>query len=89
MKPASWTLYVFGGCPKSLKWSSQTRPMTDLVRKDHPQNPDQPSLFLSLHYILGLPIRLGTHYILGLPILSVRLGLTSCGPSVYFGFLLG
>ena len=39
----------FGGWPKSLKWSSQSRPMTDLVRKSRPQNPDQPSLVLSLH----------------------------------------
>ena len=48
IKPASWNLYNFGGCPKWLKWSSQSRPMTEFVWKNHPQTPDQPSLFLSL-----------------------------------------
>ena len=32
-----------------MKWSSQSRPMTDLVRKSRSKTPDQPSLFLSLH----------------------------------------
>ena len=27
----------FGGCPKSLKWSSRSRPLTDLVRKNRPR----------------------------------------------------
>ena len=51
IKIASWTLSNFGGCPKSLKWSSQGRPMTDFVRTDRPQTPDQPSLFLSLQIL--------------------------------------
>ena len=53
IKPASWTLSNFGGCPKCLKWSSRSRPMTDFVRKNRPQMSDQPSLFLSL--LLGGP----------------------------------
>ena len=28
MKLASWTLQNYDGCPKSLKWSSQSRPNT-------------------------------------------------------------
>ena len=32
IKPASWTLQNFGGYPECLKWSSQSRPVTDLVR---------------------------------------------------------
>ena len=48
MKLASWTLWNFGGCPKCLKWSSQSRPMIAFVRNSRPQTPDQPSLFLSL-----------------------------------------
>ena len=45
---ASWTLYNFGGYTKSLKWSSQSRPMTDLARKSRLKMSRQPSLFLSL-----------------------------------------
>ena len=37
IEPASWTLSNFGGCPKCLKWPSQSRPMTDSVRKSRPQ----------------------------------------------------
>jgi len=37
-KTASWTLHHFGGYPKCLKWSSQSRPMTDLVRTSRPKN---------------------------------------------------
>ena len=51
IKPASWTLQNFGGWPKSLKWSSQSRPMTDLVRKSRPKTSRQPSLFLSLQIL--------------------------------------
>ena len=32
-KLAPWTLYYFGGYPKSLQWFSKHRPMTNLVRK--------------------------------------------------------
>ena len=46
---ASWPFYDFGGYPKSLKWSSQSRPMTDLVRQARPKRSRQSSLFLSLH----------------------------------------
>ena len=51
IKPASWTLEHFGGYPKCLKWSLQSLPMTDLVRKSLPKTPDQPSLLLSLHNV--------------------------------------
>ena len=34
---ASLTLKNFGGWPKCLKWSSQRRPMTDVVRTNPPQ----------------------------------------------------
>ena len=30
----------FGRCPKCLKWSSQSRPMAEFVRKSRPQMPD-------------------------------------------------
>ena len=45
IKPASCPLYNFGGYPKSLKWSSQSRPMTDLVRKIRPKTPDDHHFF--------------------------------------------
>ena len=48
IKPASWNLFNFGGWPKCLKGLSQSRPMTDFVRKNHPRTLDQPSLILSL-----------------------------------------
>ena len=51
-KPASQPLQNFGGYPECLKWSSQSRPMTDLVRKSRPKTPDQLSLFLSLHKLV-------------------------------------
>ena len=46
-----------------MKWSSQSRPITDLVRTSRPKTPDQPSLFLSmpvqsLHIIQSGNIRL-------------------------------
>ena len=34
---ASWTLYNFGGYPKCLKWSSQSRPVTKLIKKTRPE----------------------------------------------------
>ena len=45
---ASWTPSNFGRYPKSPKWSSQSRPMTDFVRKSRPVKPHHASLFLSL-----------------------------------------
>ena len=44
------TLWIFGGYsyPKSLKWSSQSRSMTDLVRDNRQQMSRQPSLFLTV-----------------------------------------
>ena len=48
IKTGILTPVEFGGYPKSLKWSSQSRPMTDLVRKCRPKMSRQPSLFLSL-----------------------------------------
>ena len=45
---ASWTPSNFGKYPKSPKWSSQSRPMTDFVRKGRLVKPHHASLFLSL-----------------------------------------
>ena len=36
-------------CILHLKWSSQSRPMSDLVRNHRSKTPDQPSLFLNLN----------------------------------------
>ena len=46
---ASWTPGNFGRYPKCPKWSSQSCPMTDFVRKSRRVRPHHPSLFLSLH----------------------------------------
>ena len=38
---ACWTLRDFGGYPKYLKCSSQSRPMTNLIKKTRPEgDPD-------------------------------------------------
>ena len=48
---ASWTPSNFGRYPKSPKWSSQSRPMTDFVRKSRLVKPHHASLFLSLCFV--------------------------------------
>ena len=50
-KPACWTLLEKRGCLKSLKRSSQSRPLTDFVRMSLFRMPEQPSLFLNLNNV--------------------------------------
>ena len=49
-KPASWPLYNFCGCPKSLKWSFQSRPMTDVFGNSRLETLKQPTFLTSLNY---------------------------------------
>ena len=42
IEQASWTLQNFGGYPKALKWSSQSRPMTGSKKSSPNQAHDQP-----------------------------------------------
>ena len=51
IKTGIWPLYNFGRYPKFLKWSSQRRPMNDLVRKSRPKTSRQLSLSLCLHLV--------------------------------------
>ena len=51
---ASWTPRNFGRYPKCPKWSYQSRPMTDFVRKSPCVRPHHPSLFLSLRKVFAI-----------------------------------
>ena len=54
---ASWTLKNFGGCPKCLKWSSQSRPMTGFVASQGTERAPPHDLLASWQYrryLMGL-----------------------------------